>query len=516
MAHRDIKPSNILIYETPSSEGNLILKLTDFGLSIDLSKALTWEHGSRALQSAWQYDSPESRRASPSVGIKSPILEKIHIPSATDLLANDIWKLGSVFTEMVAFLVCGGSMGVVDFRDHITTTEGKISSDMFNDTRFDDSEKVKDQVDFPNIRYDDGLRIATFIPASYTNPLSRTERLQLGIEERIKRQVDWWPFPRPRPRLRPDQFLMTWEGIELCMSLSQNELDRYKPMCLPRTTRNTPILPVANQPAGSSTQRSTNIPLSNISQPGGTNSQHAPGNVALGGAVQSSTTQQSSGLSRDIYWCIEKIFTEPTENHLFSIPNSEDLKDDKELYDQVNKAISSARCWIWRLFSWKRCTEVEFLEFCVVRRDDSEVDPMKTGLLPLVAARDYTHAVPPPHDVQMRAARKQMVLGLMYPSKGKGKKTIISMLPKKLNPPPLLREMGQVGWGLHAKMGFSQWRFPYWLIFCFVFNIVFVVLWLVYISPTDLQNAFVPTFIATVAVTIGLGVVQISELRDTK
>ncbi|RSM03834.1 hypothetical protein CDV31_010300 [Fusarium ambrosium] len=255
MAHRDIKPSNILIYETPSPGGGLILKLTDFGLSIDLSKALTWEVGSRALQSAWQYDSPESRRASPSVGTKIPIGERFHAPSATDLLANDIWKLGSVFTEMVAFLVCGGSTGVADFRDHITTTEGKISSDMFNDTRFDDGEKVKAQVlewldlmacrdtrarqlqpilcqmlaksaerptirevceelikiDFPNIRYDDGFRIANFIPADQMNPHSRIERLQLSIEEWIGRRVDWWPLPPPRLKLRPDQFLMTWE-----------------------------------------------------------------------------------------------------------------------------------------------------------------------------------------------------------------------------------------------------------------------------------------------------------------
>ncbi|KAJ4199876.1 hypothetical protein NW767_007856 [Fusarium falciforme] len=90
------------------------------------------------------------------------------------------------------------------------------------------------------------------------------------------------------------------------------------------------------------------------------------------------------------------------------------------------------------------------------------------------------------------------------------------MLPKKLNPPPLVKEMGQIGWGLHAKMGFSQRRLLYWMVFCLVFNVIFVVLWLVYINPTDLQNAFVPTFIATVAVTIGLGVVQMSEFSDAK
>jgi serine/threonine protein kinase len=144
MAHRDIKPSNILIYEEPSGTG-LSLKLTDFGLSVDLSRARTWEQGSRARQSAWLYDSPEVRNASPITGVAEPSAE-IKIPSSSDLMANDIWKLGCVFTEILAFLVGGGSAGVAEFRDHITTTEGNVSSDVFNDTRFDDGEQVKPQV----------------------------------------------------------------------------------------------------------------------------------------------------------------------------------------------------------------------------------------------------------------------------------------------------------------------------------------------------------------------------------
>ncbi|RSL58999.1 hypothetical protein CEP54_007471 [Fusarium duplospermum] len=245
MAHRDIKPSNILIYGDPSSEESLVLKLTDFGLAIDLSKAPTWEAGSLTQQLTWPYDSPEIRRTSPNDKSNTPSDEGIHIPSATELLANDVWKLGCVFTEMVAFLVCGGSVGVTNFRDFITSTEDKVSSDMFNDTRFDDGEKVKDQVldwigqmaqkdmrakwlqpilsemlarsaerptiaricdalvqvDFPNINFDDGLRLVRFTPADRMSPLSRIETLRLGIEEWVGRTVDWRPFPRPRPKL---------------------------------------------------------------------------------------------------------------------------------------------------------------------------------------------------------------------------------------------------------------------------------------------------------------------------
>lgn len=131
--------------------------------------------------------------------------------------------------------------------------------------------------------------------------------------------------------------------------------------------------------------------------------------------------------------------------------------------------------------------------------------------LPPASAKGYRHSVPLPHDIQMRAAGVQMVFGLSDPSKARGEKTIIDMLPKKVNPPPFAKKVKEPGWGLHAKMGFSQRRLLVWLLFCFVSNGIFVSLWLVYISKTDLQNAFVPTSVATFAMTLGLAVLQMPE-----
>ncbi|KAH6967782.1 kinase-like domain-containing protein [Ilyonectria sp. MPI-CAGE-AT-0026] len=564
MAHRDIKPSNILIYEIAAG-GNLVLKLTDFGLSVDLTKALTWEQGSLALQSAWLYDSPELRKASPNRAT-TPSSDKIHIPSARDILANDIWKLGCVFTEMVSFLVCGGSAGVSEFRDYITTTEGKVSSDMFNDTRFDDGENVKTQVldwfshlsgkdvrakllepilremllksvqrptithvcealvevNFPNIVYDDGLRLVRFAPANQVKPATRVETLQLGVEKLAGRLIDWTPFRRPRPVLRPDQFMMMWQwgGHELSMSLSQDELDRYKPTCLPRTTNNTPLLPVANNQAGSSRHGVVNIPLNTMGQPANMGSQPTHGNAPLPGITGHPTMPlPTPGASKDMYWCVEKVFTEPAETHLFPIINTDTLNDDQELYRQVNRAIgssvgSSRTRWILRRLSWKRCTKVEFVKFVVVWRDRDQVALMQTGLPP-TSVREYEHSVPQPYDVHMRAAGEQMVFGLKDPKLAEGETTIINMLPKKVNPPPFVKQMGQEGWGLHVKMGFSQRRFLAWLLICTVLNAIFVIIWLTKINPTDLQNAVVPATIATVALTFGCTVMQMAEERYT-
>ena len=58
--HRDIKPSNILIYPADDRR-SLLLKITDFGLAVDLRNAITWEAGSKESRSAWFHDAPDFR-----------------------------------------------------------------------------------------------------------------------------------------------------------------------------------------------------------------------------------------------------------------------------------------------------------------------------------------------------------------------------------------------------------------------------------------------------------------------
>lgn len=254
MAHRDIKLSNIFIYGDPAPGGTLVLKLTGFGLSTDLGKALDWEAGSVAQL----YGSHKIGEGSPNIESDTQKIKRLRVLAATALLADDIWKLGCVFIEMLVFLVYGGSRGVTDFRDSIRTIEDNVLSDMLNGTRFDEGKKVKIKVinwldlmarkdtrakhlqpilakmlakpaqrptieelcqalvevgvffpifqahfkyhwwltcffqaDFPNIRYDDGLRTATLTPADQARPLSRTEKFQLDTEKQVGRRVDW-------------------------------------------------------------------------------------------------------------------------------------------------------------------------------------------------------------------------------------------------------------------------------------------------------------------------------------
>ncbi|KAG4277154.1 serine/threonine protein kinase [Fusarium proliferatum] len=546
MAHRDIKPSNILIYEEPSGTG-LSLKLTDFGLSVDLSRARTWEQGSRARQSAWLYDSPEVRNASPMPGVETSA--RIKIPSSSDLMANDIWKLGCVFTEMLAYLVCGGSSGVEAFRDHITTTEDNISSDVFNDTRFDDGEQVKPQVlefiermasndyraqmlqsvisdmlaksalrptiaevcedlaekNFPDINFNDGLRLVRFVPADFLAP-SPLDSLRLKIERWTGRPIDWAPLSEPLPKLDAGGYVATWKwhGVELSLGLSRDEFDRYKATCFPMTTNNVPLLPLTRQSpkAQQAVKPSSSMQPTNLGQP----SQSSLGTNALTSTI--SSVLRTNVNTKDIYWCIEKNFTEPTEIYLSPIQNAEKL-DDEQLFLQVNKAIGSTEGWVRRLFSWKRCTAIDFVQFLVIWENKDQVNPIQKELPPPTTPF-YNHSVPLPHDFHMRAAGLQMVFGLRDPKKGRGETTIVDMLPKKRNPPPFSKRISEPGWGLHAKMGFSQRRFLAWLVFCIILGGIFVVFWLIFINKTDLQNASIPTFLFVAILTVALGLLQVA------
>lgn len=139
-AHRDIKPSNILIYRSPSTD-QLELKLTDFGLSVDFSNVLAWQEGSADVMSALNYNAPEIRSAFSKVRLNG-----LHsLPSPEQLMSNDIWKLGCVFTEL-AIYISRGSVGVSQFRDSIVTETANVSSDSFSDVRFDDGERIKAEV----------------------------------------------------------------------------------------------------------------------------------------------------------------------------------------------------------------------------------------------------------------------------------------------------------------------------------------------------------------------------------
>ena len=141
IVHLDIKPSNILLYEQPDHP-YVITKLTDFGLAVNLRTKLTWQLGTKEAQYAWQFDGPEMRGRLSKASIGSA---RVLLPSDDELKSRDIWKLGSVFTELLSFLVLGYP-GVPRFRRFITNTTKESTPDEISDIRFSEGTVVKPEV----------------------------------------------------------------------------------------------------------------------------------------------------------------------------------------------------------------------------------------------------------------------------------------------------------------------------------------------------------------------------------
>ncbi|KAI0973416.1 hypothetical protein F4678DRAFT_26520 [Xylaria arbuscula] len=454
-------------------------------------------------------------------------------------------------------------MGVSSFRDHITTTEGNMSSDFFNDTRFDDGERVKPQVHqwfdgaaknderarqlqptiakmlassserpsaeeicselielkLSEIRYNDGIRIVRFTPGSNVQPPTAVDGLKLKLETWLNCPIDWRPFHGTSTICSVEQTLVNWTTAthHFSLVLSNAELSRYKPACIPILESGTPVLPcwetersgpVARQP------HKLGIELENLTTLSSRRPDGQLGSTSLKD-VEQTGIQPSSLPSKDVYWCNDKVFTEPLQTILYEIDDWDSLQSDEDFYKRVNQLTRQIKgrplqAWLSSFLSWKRCAKVDFVKFYVVVNDRDQVLPGSIGLPPTTQI-EYEHGIPEPFDIQMRLAGIEMVEGLLNPHIGVHKKDIIQLLPRRRKPPSLDRKKGVEGWGIHAKMQFSAHKFCRWIVVCFLANAAFVTVWLVCIKPTDLQNAFVPAFIVTTALTIGLAMIQSQE-----
>ncbi|KAK1483116.1 serine/threonine protein kinase [Colletotrichum abscissum] len=450
-AHRDIKPSNILIYQDNTS-GSLVLKLTDFGLAINLTNALTWQEGSAAAMSALNYDAPEMR----SAFTKSREGKFKDLPSPKQMLSNDIWKLGCVLTELAAFIV-GGSSGVKRFRSAITTETGNILYDSFNDVRFDDGERVKPEV------------------MDYLTMLKPRSREISQVEPILHAMLDDISV-RPSSR-------------EVCQLLiNKTGLVKYP---YHDGARHVSLRPEEWTPGILDELR---LKTQSFSQP-----------------VSARIPQRPSVVAKEVYWCMDEVFTEPKETLLRPVAVDPAITDET-FYILTNRALDRARGglmkgWFLSRLSWKRCVGVVFKQFHIVKTNRDQVILGKIELPPQ-AHLEYEHGMLNPEDVHMKIAAVQMVAGLMDPKTARGEKIMTNMLPKKKIPPNLQRAMGMCGWGIYAQMGFSPKRILLWLIFCMILMLTFAIVWLICINSTDLQNALVPATIVLTTFTIILGVAQ--------
>jgi len=149
-------------------------------------------------------------------------------------------------------------------------------------------------------------------------------------------------------------------------------LSRYRIGCVPISQlAPQPTLPQFNSP-GSSYQ--TNQVQTQAGQPGnqsilqkyysplGWISNPLPSTTNKTDKVSNNRVQ---GISpEEIYWCVDRAWTEPKRIYLCPI-DVEDQMDDKTLCERLNLEYQRVRTWKGRLLSWKRCLGVEFIKVCL-------------------------------------------------------------------------------------------------------------------------------------------------------
>ena len=214
----------------------------------------------------------------------------------------------------------------------------------------------------------------------------------------------------------------------------------------------------------------------------------------------------------EIYWCVDKAWSEPPITKLCSLQEAKQIFDDKALCERLIKDYNKIRTWKGRWLSWKSCLGVDFIQFHRSYPGQDEVVKLKIGLPPS-DPKTWDYTLLSPEEVHMKIAEAQIIAGIHRPALASGIRTTLEMIPKKISTRPQGGpNVHPESWGMHARQRFSLWKIMAWIGTMTIIGLVFVVLWLVFIDKTDLQNAFVPyTFLATM-VLIGMGVPQLLDV----
>ncbi|KAK8126986.1 uncharacterized protein PG998_002745 [Apiospora kogelbergensis] len=489
IAHRDIKPSNILLYQEEDSRA-IKMRIADFGLSVDLTTCrdeVTTASSTTTTSKVWHTEAYDVTAPPKRATILRP----------ETLFSEDTWDLGCVFTELLAYMCDGGAQGVARLREAITTSDSQISSDEFSEPLAGDGRQIKSQV------------------FDWISEASKKDHMARELQPILRKM-----FAEPSSRVTSRQ----WNSHDLSIALSPDEAKRYKALCVPLQAANSPpLLPLTSVPGGAGHSSSASMPQMSSQvyktdsargrpvdpgapgQPGGSGS---PGQRGTRPLAQSPPPR----LTTTIYCCMDTPYRELVDKRVYSVTRVEEIRNDKAFYTKVRELIRNSKGsnilsrWIFRGLYWKTCTEVEFIKFHIIRdnresvlRDGCELPQRKDG---------YEHSMPKPENLQMRLMAAQIVQGLANPADAAGERRAVQALPKKLIPPPRILRMGEPGWGIELRMGFSPWKFGCWLCICAFLTLGFVVLWLVLVNKTDLPAAFVPVNFVLNIVTLTFAVMQ--------
>jgi hypothetical protein len=160
---------------------------------------------------------------------------------------------------------------------------------------------------------------------------------------------------------------------ELYIHLSVDEAIRYRRQCL--------SIPQAK----SQSQQALPRHRQDIVQPGSRNDQqdnlsessahrhvstsptfdNSRGRLGDNSLDQDENTNGKSHVSKEIYWCVDRPWCEIRETLLSVMANSQTLRDDEELYRNLQSEYIKARGRFRHYLTWKSCHSVEFIKVSV-------------------------------------------------------------------------------------------------------------------------------------------------------
>ncbi|KAK0516178.1 hypothetical protein JMJ35_000781 [Cladonia borealis] len=518
-AHRDLKASNILLYRDPELK-NIIAKITDFGLATKLRSSESWVTNTAESRSAFQLGAPEMRKYETSAPVPvSTRMPENTFPSPSELQAADVWTLGCVFTLLLTFLVIGVS-GEKEFRNAIRTTIGHTTTD-----QLDDGVQIKPEVlqwlsrlSRLNLRAKEiSVLVKEMLATALQRPISiewvqkpsRIDEWKHYVERKLDARIDWWPLAPPSLPCPQGYIRISWEWNKRCLYVDVLETQgiAYRRSCLPISQMpvNSAGLPLYGRRSGLTSSASQTQLTPSGFRPNN-QQMHPPLRLSEQAPVapqsNNSVMQQRS---KEIYWCVDKVWTEPSQTLLQS---STQIHNDNALYKFLYQGYMQVQGWIGRMFSWKMCIDLNFVQFCRLSNNGDRVIRLATGLPPHALTNYEFHRFEP-ESVHMAIAAKQIVTGMYentdFPDLAKEN---LQMVPQNIAC-PLGSQKGVEGWGMYAIHGYSLRKILYWIVAITVLGLVFVILWLSFVDKTDLQNAFVPAMFLSTMIFMGLAVPQV-------
>ncbi|KAF2092665.1 hypothetical protein NA57DRAFT_62191 [Rhizodiscina lignyota] len=356
------------------------------------------------------------------------------------------------------------------------------------------------------------------------------DRFKENAETLLTSKIDWWPFRQGNRSCHATHMRLIWKwyGEFLSCDVPIEDALEYKRHCVRISTPSEDPLCSASSRLG---RRSffNFFPNQSFHPEASTSPEHSSSSVApfalpdsttsssaLSSTPASDTQMQPSGNlqipNKAIYWCVDKPWSELSEISMSPIELKK-TPTDAHLFRRLHKVYNTTRGRFGQLLSWKSCQGIEFIELCVNGHSNLRIVGVELGVLD---ERDHEHTYfvsklglglparnhdyeykiartsngsPTSERVHMEIARRQIVHGMRYPDRIYDQETI-GLIPKRSHHTAFL--LGDDGWGIRAIQGWSLSKILTWLSVSAVTGIVFVALWLVFVSKTDLQDAFVP------------------------